>query len=146
MRTCKGHMLKHALHRSINTLVVHKHTQMTDPNLFVCVTLQPSSCRPASHTSFRFHTPASVGDTHRAPWQPHLSGSISTTVGETQVVFCSELDWSVPPPTPLLSPLHGRLFNPPKSPLRSTDSFGFIVRGVCVLCYISSSADNVFYL
>ncbi|KAA8593234.1 hypothetical protein FQN60_009350 [Etheostoma spectabile] len=32
-----------------------------------------------------------------------LSGSISTTVGETRVVFCSQHNRSVPPPTPLVS-------------------------------------------
>lgn len=88
---------------------------------------------PASDT-----THPQVLVTHmKEPWQPHLSGSISPTVGETRVVFCSQPNWSVPPPTPLLSLLQKCQETHQSSPVPTQEHklICFYCTLVCVCCW-----------
>lgn len=120
------------------------------------MTPRPPSCRPASHTSFQYHTPASVGDTHQAPWQPHLSASISTTVGETRVVFCSSISQSALPSTRLLlrpqecwEMLQSNIIHSSPHSGALTHLFFLLLVSLCLLFLwgnISSSGNNLFYL
>lgn len=120
---------------------------------FACVTPRPPSCRPASHTSFQYHTPASVGDTHQAPWQPHLSASISTTVGETRVVLCSNLSQSAVPSTRLLcrlqecwEMLHSNIIHCLHTQEHWLIWFLLLVSLCLLLLWGNISANNLFYL